>query len=408
MRWITIRQRVALAARMTLSLVVLFPVAVLLWGFFSVVFGLFPLFVLDEAGVIDVLLGINRSQFTITLPTVSELVGVSAPAGFSVGVFLLVGALVTAKAGALPVGRTLDGVPTPLTIVAGVAGLYIWGTETAELLPTSNPVVLLVVVVALPFGGYFTLWSWRYETRKTVEGIVETVTATGVPAGEAYPSVASTADRLAQQADIEKPTVYVTETDRAESFTLGSGGDAILVVSTGLLERLDEDEQTAVLAHEISHLLNNDIRLLMAAFTPLYILDREVTKEDEQPENPWPVLHQLSELYGSLLEYLFFRPLRLCARVGVSTLSVGREYTADRESAALTGQPTALATALAKLDDDRSKPETDLREWEETLAALDILAPETTGELTGSFGTHPPTAKRVDRLETLAAKLEQD
>ncbi|MEZ3114749.1 M48 family metallopeptidase [Halobaculum sp. MBLA0147] len=364
--------------------------------------------VLDRFGVVELLLTIGESGVSITPPPISKLVGVSPTSGLVGGVVVLIGTAVTVNAEALPVGDVLEDVPTLLTVATGVAGLYVWGTEVAALVPTSNPAVLLVIVVVLPFGAYLTLWSWRDRTRKTVERIVETITEAGTPATESAPEVAATAARLAQQVDIERPTVYVTDTDRPESFTLGSGGDAIVVVSTGLLERLDENEQAAVLAHEISHLANNDIRLSMAAFTPLYVLDREMTRLEERPVTRLPVLRQLSRLIRILLKHLFFRPLRLCARVGVRVLSVGREYAADRGSVALTGHPSALATALTKLDTDRSKPEMDRREWEETLAVLDILPPETVGESTGSLETHPPTSERVDRLKRLAARQERE
>jgi heat shock protein HtpX len=403
------RPSASLFARMVASTILLLPVVLLLWVMFTALFGLIPLYVLDEFLVLDLLAFIHENNLGFALPTVSGLTGVVPLFALLVGVVTLLGLFVLMRCGEkLPVGPSLPSVPTSVTASCGVLGLYVLFTETAVVLPTSNPLVVLVVVVVIPFGGYSTHKFWQYMTRKTVDGLTETIQTEGVPATAEYPVIASTTQQLAQQASVPQPTVYVTDTDRAESFTLGTGTDAVVVVSTGLVETLDSNELTAVLAHEVSHLANGDTDLMMAAFTPLYILHEMTTwEEEERPSDTIPILHGLGLFLVSLAQLLLFRPLRLFARLGVSVLSVGREYAADAGGATLTGQPASLASALATLDDERT-PDTDLREWEQTLSALDILPPEATDEVTGPFATHPETESRIERLETLAAQMNQE
>jgi heat shock protein HtpX len=91
---------------------------------------------------------------------------------------------------------------------------------------------------------------------------------------------------------------------------------------------------------------------------------------------------------------------------GAAVFAVGRERAADETAARLTGDPAALAAALATLA-DREPPATDLRE-RASVAALGVLpslAPD--GGLDWPFATHPPTDERVARLRELAADYER-
>lgn len=83
-------------------------------------------------------------------------------------------------------------------------------------------------------------------------------------------------------------------------------------------------------------------------------------------------------------------------------LSRGRERRADAVAAELTGSPAALASALRTLDAERDTPETDLREWERSVAVADILPPARDGVSTGPFRTQSSTADRIEHFEGLA------
>ena len=79
---------------------------------------------------------------------------------------------------------------------------------------------------------------------------------------------------------------------------------------------------------------------------------------------------------------------------------------ADAAAAELTGSPAALAAALERFTEARERPEADLRERERSVAVMDILLPAKPDVSTGPFCTHPPTAERVEYLNSLTESAE--
>lgn len=268
-----------------------------------------------------------------------------------------------------------------LVVVEGAAALSaVLSTRSGSLVALSGFAVLLVVAYVL-------------EIRREVRTLGRELVADSEPAEGAFQDLTGTARRLAQLADVPPPTVRVTRTDRPESFTLESGGSAVLVVSSGLVAALSGDEVEAVLAHEISHLANADSRIMAVALVPPSIID------DWMYDDP-------GHLQG-VLANAFYLPWKRYAQFGVAVLSRGREWAADAGAVALTGSPASLASALLRLDETRRKPAMDLRAWEESVAALDILPPADGERTAGPFRTHPPTEERVERLQRLSAEQER-
>lgn len=184
----------------------------------------------------------------------------------------------------------------------------------------------------------------------------------------------------------------MVETDRPESFTVGSGGDAVVVVSTGLLAALDDAELAAVLAHEVRHLANGDSHVLGAALAPVLAADEWIEADPDR--------------LGDYIWNAVFGVLKRYGQFGVAVLARGREWGADAGAAELTGSPAALASALRKLDAERATPGTDLHEWERSVAAADILPPTADDVASGPFRTHPPLADRLEHLERLTRTAE--
>ncbi len=151
-----------------------------------------------------------------------------------------------------------------------------------------------------------------------------------------------------------------------------------------MLNALTRAEFEAVVAHEISHLVNGDSRLLTAALTPVLIADDLI---DTEPND-----------FGDVLLNGWFRAWKRYGQFGVAVLSRGREWSADAGAAALTGSPAALASALETLAERRAKPTTDLREWEQSVATMDILPPADPSLDAGPFRTHPSTGDRITAL----------
>lgn len=276
-------------------------------------------------------------------------------------------------------------------LAVGILGcLYLMVAESAVVL-AEPPVwewlrlfVLLGVLIAVPMAVS--------DAREELGALREQLLADSYLAEETHPELVDTVNRLALQADVPSPTLRITASDRPESFALGSGADAVIVVSTGLCAALRDDELTAVLAHEVSHLANADSRIMAAVLVPVLIADEPFRIDSDSDEEQTHTEHKRLKRYGQF---------------GVALLSRGREWHADAGAVALTGSPTALASALERLDSERAKPTTDLRDWEASITALDILPPADRERATGPFRTHPSTEARIARLRQQVVTAER-
>ena len=207
-------------------------------------------------------------------------------------------------------------------------------------------------------------------------------------------SLESTVTRLARQADLPTPKIQVLEHSTPVALTVGYRSDvSTLILSRGLIEMLEDDELEAVIAHELSHIVNRDAAVLTALSAP-----GAVARLARSRYGYNPVIEPLAML------------VRIISRWYVALVSRGREYAADDGAVAITGDPASLASALESLDADLDRrPSTDLREWD-TATAFAIVPPtweehpffDRTRRFVARtiFGTHPPTKKRVDRLRT--------
>jgi len=264
------------------------------------------------------------------------------------------------------------------------------------------------VEIALLSGLALLPVLYLSPVRREIREFREELGAAGRPAAETHPEVAAITRRLATQAGIPEPDVYVTDRRRAESYAVGGRPDGTIVLTTGLVSQLSTDEVTAVLAHEISHLVNGDSRLVGVALVPM-LLAAEIGS-DERPSVEWALRSPLGYLF-SLAAWavvtVVTRAQRLSSQLGVAVISREREFAADRGAAKLTGSPGALAAALGKLDDTRRPPSEDKRTWSEAAAALDILPREESIAGDGPFRTHPETAQRIQRLEQLTVGIEE-
>ena len=245
------------------------------------------------------------------------------------------------------------------------------------------------------------------------------------------PSLQATVGRLAQQADLRPPDVAVIETDAPNAFATGrSQSSATVVVTTGLLERLDDAELEAVLAHEIAHIKNRDATVMTVAYllptltyviaTSAYAILRTVfrsleylnTSHDGDARAVAAVIVVLvtTTIVTVAVSALFWVGSFLLYRL----LCQYREYAADRGAARLTGDPSALASALATIDRDLAEtPDRDLRDLDGGVEALYVAPLEfaqfTDDEEDGLLSkdlfpeTHPDTDERIERLRAMQA-----
>jgi heat shock protein HtpX len=183
----------------------------------------------------------------------------------------------------------------------------------------------------------------------------------------------------------EVPRLGYMESRLANAFTTGSKNDSAIVVSSGLLRRLNERELSGVLAHEIAHLRNGDLRL-----TALADAVRRITGLMSRAgllflffSLPMIIFSPSYSFPGGLILLLLAAPT--LSMLLQFSLSRGREYNADLGAAELTGDPLGLASALEAI----AYP---------TIRFMDYYFPVRKQEEPSMFRTHPPTQERIRRL----------
>lgn len=203
----------------------------------------------------------------------------------------------------------------------------------------------------------------RYGSRTALSGLdLEEVDADGPR------NVGGRVRRLATQADVPVPSVAVADRPEPGCLTVGSQRSPTIVVTRGLLERLDDDELEAALAHEVAHVANRDLPVVTAVAATVAIGDRLLERERLLGRALWE-LSWLALLSGIgvivfaipiLALGVAYLVVSAVARVllGLNAIALGlfstvREYAADRGACQLTGDPAALASALETLEDER-------------------------------------------------------
>lgn len=216
---------------------------------------------------------------------------------------------------------------------------------------------------------------------------------------EEYPEVYDRLQYLAQQADVPTPRLAVADNRTPNAFAAGRAtSDAVVCVTTGLLEELDEAELDGVLAHEVAHISNRDFRL-MTVVTALGAMAGWIVRwgfffgDGGDGGGQWQLLA------GYVAALVVWIGAFLVGRL----LSRYREFAADRAAVQLTGDLAALASALVTITDRMSEvPEDDLRSAEQVNALL--VSEVTESRISKLFRTHPAVERRVDRLHDLAAE----
>jgi heat shock protein HtpX len=222
------------------------------------------------------------------------------------------------------------------------------------------------------------------------------------------PELHSVIDRLCALADMPKPRVAIAYTDLPNAFATGrSPSRAAVCVTTGLLDRLSAQEVEAVLAHELSHVAHRDV-LVMTLASSAGIIAGMATRgaqygaifgggrRDNNNSGGLPIW--LVVLVVSIVTYaVSFVLTRLLSRY--------RELSADRAGAFLTGQPSALASALTKITGEISAiPSKDLRAAQPMNAFF--IAPAVAGLSWNSItSSHPSLEQRLEQLAEVAKEL---
>ena len=225
---------------------------------------------------------------------------------------------------------------------------------------------------------------------------------------EQAPQLHAMIDRLCVQANIPKPRVAIAQTPMPNAFAVGrSPKTATVCATTGILQLLEPAELEAVLGHEITHVVNRDVVVMtiasffasIAAFITQFgfLFGGGFGGNNRNNNNN----------NGFFVVILVSAAVYVISFLLLQALSRYREFAADRGSAIITGRPSALISALLKIDGGMARiPTRDLRAASSELAAFYIFPPKAKQGLTNLFSTHPPLTARIERLQRLEAQLQ--
>ena len=214
------------------------------------------------------------------------------------------------------------------------------------------------------------------------------------------PEFYAAVDSLSVTAGIPMPKVYIVDDLSPNAFAAGnSPQNAVVCATTGLLNMMDKAELEGVVAHEISHIKNYDIRVSMAAIALTaaigFLVDVawRVIFRSKDDDNKNPIVILIGVIFVALSPIL--------AAIIRMAISREREYLADSSAVMLTRYPEGLISALEKLKSN-SIP---LRRESKTIANLYISNPLKSGIINNLFATHPPLEKRIARLRENSGKF---
>jgi heat shock protein HtpX len=218
---------------------------------------------------------------------------------------------------------------------------------------------------------------------------------------EQLPRVYAIVERLSQKMGIPMPKLFVIPTDSPNAFATGRNPNhASVAVTAGILNLLTDEELEGVLAHELGHVNNRDILIssiaatIAGAITYLarfgFFFGGGGNSEDRRGGGIGAQLMLILSPIAAMMIQLW--------------VSRTREYNADETGAKLTGNPYALASALSKLDAySRRAPMV----ASPSTAHLFIIQPLLGMNFGNLFSTHPPIAKRIERLTGRPAEFQQ-
>jgi heat shock protein HtpX len=272
-----------------------------------------------------------------------------------------------------------------------------------------------IVLFAIVLGGGAAIGSLFYSDK-----IALSTARARVVTPQEKPLLHGIVDRVCALADMPKPRVAISETSLPNAFATGRNADkSVLCVTTGLMGMLTPEELEGVIAHELSHVAHKDVQVMTIASFLAIIAGLLIRfsfygelfgggggRRGGNNQNGGALPIFLIIMGVSIVVYaVSFLLIRLLSRY--------RELAADRSGALLTGQPSALKSALIKVSGDINRiPTKDLRSAEPLNAFFFAPAAHlTTGggkkNLATIFSTHPSLERRLAELDKIQQQLNQ-
>ena len=285
-----------------------------------------------------------------------------------------------------------------------------------------NTILIVGLFIGLVAGG--SLW-WGYSTGNGSSALmiigfaaVYTVFQYYISTGLAVamsgavpiqksdnPRLWNVVENIAITTGMPMPKVYVIPDEAPNAFATGRNPEkAVVAATSGLLAIMDDKELEGVMAHEMGHVRNYDIRVSAMVFGLVsaigVLADFAIrmsfwsSHSRSRDDNGFGMVLLLVGIVGSIVAFLI-GPLVTAA------VSRQREYLADASSAEITRYPEGLASALNKLG-QYGRP---LRRASSSMAHMYISDPTKPGMVERLFSSHPPIPKRIERLRAMGGKF---
>ncbi len=208
---------------------------------------------------------------------------------------------------------------------------------------------------------------------------------------------------LAESAGIPKPRVFIVDDPAPNAFATGRNPkNGVVAVTTGITQLLTERELRGVIAHELAHIRNRDVLIatIAAMVAAVVAMIASVVK--------WGAIFGMGRSDdddgGNIFAALAIAIVApIAATIVQLAISRSREYGADATGARISGDPMALADALAKLDRGNKRIRFQSLGDNPATASLFICSPFSGQSFTRLFSTHPPIPDRIKRLSDIAA-----
>lgn len=260
---------------------------------------------------------------------------------------------------------------------------------------------LSYVAIALIFSILMSVFSYFYSDKL----VLATMNAKEIKKSD-FPELFKTVQNLTIGAGLPMPRVYVSNEPSPNAFATGRDPKhAVVLVTTGLLEKLDDVELEGVIAHELSHVKNYDIRLMsiVAILVGFIVIISDIftrslwfggsDRDSNGRGNAQAVLLLVGIIFAILSP--------IAATLIQLSISRKREFLADASGALLTRYPEGLASALEKISNDK----TPMRRVSNATAHLFFASPykekSLSQRISSLFETHPPARERIKILRSM-------
>ncbi|WP_421693024.1 zinc metalloprotease HtpX [Aestuariivirga sp.] len=206
---------------------------------------------------------------------------------------------------------------------------------------------------------------------------------------------------LSQRAGLPMPKVYIMDNPQPNAFATGRNPqNAAVAATTGLLQILSRDEIAGVMAHELAHVKHRDTLVMTMTATIAGAISMLANfgmffGGGRDRNNP----------LGGVAMLLTILVAPLAAMLVQMAISRTREYGADRGGAEISGQPLALASALAKISGAAHRIENPTAEANPATAHMFIINPLSGARMDGLFSTHPDPGNRIAELQRMAEQM---